>query len=107
MTSNEPENRWRFDRHVNIAHIMTTVAIVVAIFRWASVVEQRIVQLEERLVSQQALSRAVQDATTSQLIIVREEFSTVRREIVRTNEKLDRLLENQLRVYNNNGNSGR
>lgn len=101
MTSSEPENKWRFDRHVNVAHIATTVAIVVAIFRWASVVEQRIVQLEERLVSQQALSRAVQDATTSQLIIVREEFATVRREIVRTNEKLDRLLENQLRDRNN------
>lgn len=91
--------RWKFDRHINVAHIVSTLLILLGVFKWASVVEQRLVQQEERLAAQVMLSKAVQESNASQVTLLREEFSSVRREITRTNEKLDRLLENQLRNH--------
>ena len=89
-------NGWLLDKRINIAHLLTTAVIIVGIFRWASVLENRLVQQEERLAGQQAMVAATQVTNERQMDLIRGELNIVRSEIVRTNTKLDRILEAQL-----------
>lgn len=87
---------WVLDKKVNIVHILTTLTILVGIFRWATVMETRLVQQEERLIAQQQSVMAAQVTTERQMDLIRGELNNLRGEIVRTNTKLDRLLEFQI-----------
>lgn len=50
MTDNGPPDRhWHLDKRVNVTHILTTLAMVVALFSWGSKVEERIAVIEHEL----------------------------------------------------------
>lgn len=87
---------WLLDKRINIAHILTTVMLLVAVMRWASVMETRLVQQEERLMAQQVMVNASQITAERQMDLIRNDINVVRNEIGRTNAKLDRLMEAQL-----------
>jgi len=100
----EPDDRdhWKWDKHINIAHVLTTVAMVTSVFIWINKTDQRISILEERITSSQAMAAALNTAASHQLQLMREEFRAVREEMVRTNNKLDRFVEMQV-LHDRNG----
>jgi hypothetical protein len=100
MVGIDDGDRWKWDKHVNIAHVLTTVAMVTSVFVWINKTDQRISILEERITSSQAMAAALNTAASHQLQLMREEFRAVREEMVRTNGKLDRFVELQIRDRN-------
>lgn len=99
---NEQEhNRWKWDKHVNVAHILTTLAMVGSIFAWINATDKRITVVEERLSANQTLTQTINSAAAAQIALMREEFKSLRDEISRTNDKLDRMIQNQLRNRTN------
>ena len=103
VTEPDDRDRWKWDKHINIAHVLTTVAMVTSVFVWINKTDQRLSLLEERISSSQAMSAAMDMSASQQLQLLREEFRGVREEMVRTNNKLDRFIENQ--AYDRNSRS--
>ena len=103
MVGIDDGDRWKWDKHINIAHVLTTVAMVTSVFIWINKTDQRLSLLEERISSSQAMSAAMDVSASQQLQLLREEFRAVREEMVRTNNKLDRFIEKQ--VYDRNSRS--
>lgn len=100
MQEIDDRDKWKWDKHINIAHVLTTVAMVTSVFVWINKTDQRISILEERIASSQAMSAALNSAASHQMQLMREEFRAVREEMARTNSKLDRFVENQLNRNN-------
>jgi TolA-binding protein len=73
---------WHLDKRINLAHLLTTLSIVGAVFAWGSTVEKRQAILETRQDAAEKVSNADRSA-----------IRDLRDEIRETNRKLDRLIE--------------
>lgn len=69
-------NQWRFDKHISIGHILTTVAIIVGAFSWGSKIESRIAVAEKTI--------EIQSATANQ------RFDQIVNSLQRIEDKLER-----------------
>ena len=69
------ENHWHLDKRLNIGHILTTLALVIAAFSYTSGIDKRVTVVEVQVKNQELVNRQ----TTSQLEQI--------------NDKLDRLIE--------------
>lgn len=92
----EQDDHWKWDKHINVAHVLTTMVMVGSVFVWINKTDQRLSLVEERISSSQAMSAALNMSASQQLQLLREEFRSVREEMVRTNSKLDRFVEKQI-----------
>ncbi|MBL4838069.1 MAG: hypothetical protein JKY34_10870 [Kordiimonadaceae bacterium] len=68
--TNQPE-RWHLKREVSAGHLVTTAAILISGFMWASSVDTRIAVLETKIEATEA------------------DFSEIRRSLQRIEDKLD------------------
>lgn len=84
----DPARRFRFDKTVNLGHIITTAAMIVSLFVWGSAIDRRLAIVEEKARTQ-ATTDAHQDQTVQDAVIL------LRGELQHVADKLDRLLENQ------------
>jgi hypothetical protein len=73
--------RWQLDRHINVGHLLTTIALMAGLFLWGSRMEQRIAVLEDRYNRQ--------DAATA------EAFRELKIELREMSRKLDRWQERE------------
>jgi len=73
------QTRFRVDTTINIAHILTTIALVLSIFSWGSDLKSTVQRHDSEI---QALSRDV-----------REDRTVLREELREINRKMDRIVE--------------
>lgn len=75
-SENEDDDRWRFDKHVSVGHIITTVAIIIGALSWGSRVESRTAVVENTV--------SIQAATNQ------KEFMEIKETLRRIEDKLER-----------------
>ena len=73
------QTRFRVDTTINIAHILTTIALVLSIFSWGSDLKSTVQRHESEI---QAVTRDV-----------REDRGILREELREINRKMDRIVE--------------
>lgn len=90
---NDPANekRWRIDKTINLAHVLTTMGLIAVLFAWGGNVDKRIALLEDNRVVQKAIDMQQDEQTRAAVLLLREELRDV-------GHKLDRLSENLQRV---------
>lgn len=103
MIEQQQREHWKWDKHVNVGHVITTLVMVVSVFTWVGKTDQRIAILEERIANSQALTETLNAAVAHQMSLMRDEFRLVREELSHTNSKLDRFIENQANNRRNGG----
>ena len=99
----DPTDRWHLSKSVNLTHITTTLALIVALFSWGSKMDVRLSVVERAIIMQQEID-ARQDLTS------REVYARIERRLEQIDSKLDRVIENggnrQYGIYSpNQGNS--
>jgi hypothetical protein len=75
----ESESRWHLDKRLNVGHILTTIVVASGLFVWGGKVETRLAVLESQYIKQEELQREI------------------KKELIRMNEKLDRVVEIAIR----------
>lgn len=85
--------RWHLDKRVNVGHMLTTLALAVALFTWASGMERRDAIVEERLQAQRERLEQFDKSRQNELTMLRGELEGIRGQLAETNRKLDRLVE--------------
>lgn len=85
------EKRWHIDKTINLAHVLTTMGLIAALFAWGGDVDKRIALLEDNRVDQKAIDRQQDEQVRAAVLLLREELRDV-------GHKLDRLSENLQRV---------
>lgn len=87
----EAEKRWHIDKTINLAHVLTTMGLIAALFAWGGNVDKRIALLEDNRIVQKAIDMQQDEQARAAVLLLREELRDVGR-------KLDRLSENLHRV---------
>ena len=85
------EKRWHIDKTINLAHMLTTMGLIAALFAWGGDVDKRIALLEDNRVVQKAIDMQQDEQAREAVLLLREELRDV-------GHKLDRLSENLQRV---------
>lgn len=85
------EKRWHIDKTINLAHVLTTMGLITALFAWGGNVDKRIALLEDNRIVQKAIDMQQDEQAHEAVLLLREELRDVGR-------KLDRLSENLHRV---------
>jgi cell division protein FtsB len=78
------DNSWHLDKRVNAGHILTTIALAVALFTWASSMQEKQAVTMTKVENIQANQALQTDA-------LRKEITYLRGSIDKLNDKLDRL----------------
>lgn len=86
---NDPasEKRWHIDKTINLAHVLTTMGLIAALFAWGGNVDKRIALLEDNRIVQKTIDMQQDEQARAAVLLLREELRDVGR-------KLDRLSEN-------------
>jgi len=85
------EKRWHIDKTINLAHVLTTMGLIAALFAWGGNVDKRIALLEDNRIVQKAIDMQQDEQARAAVLLLREELRDVGR-------KLDRLSENLHKV---------
>jgi hypothetical protein len=83
----------QWDRHINVGHVLTTLAMAGSIIFWGNAMDRRVAVLEEQYRSQQQRDAAQDSATASAVLLLRSDFADMRGEARELNRRLERYLE--------------
>lgn len=82
------ENRVRFDKTINLGHVLTMVSMVIAVMGSWSIMDKRVVVLEEARTAQRERD-SVQDAANAERIQgVRDALIDLKRSIEKVSDKV-------------------
>ena len=82
------EKRWHIDKTVNLAHILTTMGLIAALFAWGGGVDKRIALLEEQKIVPHALDMQQDEQARAAVSLLREEIRDIGRKLDRLNETM-------------------
>ena len=95
--SSAPQSHWSIDTRLNVAHLLTTIALVGGLFSYANGIEKRLANLETQAQAQQQRD-AQQDAQASAaLLLLRADIADLRGELREANRALQRYMERAAR----------
>jgi len=80
------DNGWKFDRHVSVGHIVTTLMVVAGLFVWAGEIDQRINDNRHEIQKEKELRKIEADH-------IRQTVDSIDDKVDKNGLKLDRLLE--------------
>lgn len=86
QSDEQDEKRWHIDKTVNLAHVLTTMGLIAALFAWGGGVDKRIALLEEQKIVQRALDMQQDEQARAAVSLLREEIRDVGRKLDRLNE---------------------
>lgn len=85
MTGKETGQGWRLDKHIPLALIATIIVQTAAIVWWASGIDIRVDHLEQKQMEQNVIPERITRVET--------EINSMRGDLKRIDNKLDRLIE--------------
>lgn len=86
QSDEQDEKRWHIDKTVNLAHVLTTMGLIAALFAWGGGVDKRIALLEEQKIVQRALDVQQDEQARAAVSLLREEIRDIGRKLDRLNE---------------------
>lgn len=86
QSDEQDEKRWHIDKTVNLAHVLTTMGLIAALFAWGGDVDKRIALLEEQKIVQRALDMQQDEQARAAVSLLREEIRDIGRKLDRLNE---------------------
>lgn len=86
QSDEQDEKRWHIDKTVNLAHVLTTMGLIAALFVWGGDVDKRIALLEEQKIVQRALDVQQDEQAHAAVSLLREEIRDIGRKLDRLNE---------------------
>jgi hypothetical protein len=92
-----PFGGFQWDRHINVGHVLTTLAMAGSIVFWGNAMDKRVAVLEEQYRTQQQRDAQQDNATAAAILLLRSDFAELRGEIRETNRRLERYVEGQNR----------
>lgn len=89
----KPRQHWSFDQRINVAHLLTTVAMVAGLFGYASAIDKRIAVLEEKAIAQRERDTQQDSQALAALQLLRSDLADLRGEVREANRKLERYFD--------------
>lgn len=82
-----------FDKHINVGHVLTTLAMAASIFFWGNAMDKRVTVLEERARAQEQRDSSQDSALAGALLLLRNDIADLRGELREQNRRLERYLD--------------
>lgn len=80
----------RFDKTINLGHVLTFLGFIVTIMVTWSTLDKRVVVLEESRKAQAVLDNAQDNRSAEKFTEIRETLGEIKRSVDRVNDKLER-----------------
>lgn len=91
----EQRQHWSFDQRVNVAHLLSTVALLITLIGVVVATDRRITLLEAAAATQEKRDTAQDSQVAAALLLLRNEIADMRTEIRETGRRLERYVERQ------------
>ncbi|MFZ4110389.1 MAG: hypothetical protein ACOYKQ_07965 [Polymorphobacter sp.] len=88
-----PFGGFQWDRHINVGHVLTTLAMAGSIVFWGNAMDKRVAVLEEQYRTQQQRDAQQDNATATALLLLRSDFADMRGETRELNRRIERYIE--------------
>lgn len=83
MEAPEKPSNWHLEKRINVGHILTTVLLVAAMFKWTG-------NIESALLVQQARIDALENVQQLQIEVIQKDITKLSNSMDKLNDKLEK-----------------
>lgn len=89
----EQRQHWSFDQRINVAHLLSTVALLITLIGVVVATDRRITLLEAGAAQQERRDAAQDSQVAAALLLLRNEIADMRGEVREAGRRLERYME--------------